>query len=135
MYRRAKGGFTLVEIMIVVTIIGLLAMMAIPSLMKSRNKSQNTICKYNQKLIIEQMDVYCTDKGLALTTANFPNLCAARDALVPAAYNQRYIKSRTVFSCPSNPDRLYQHDYSYLTGAGGTITGLRCDIQGTHNTW
>jgi prepilin-type N-terminal cleavage/methylation domain-containing protein len=47
----ARQGFTLVEIMIVVTIIGLLASMAIPSYVKARSNSQQNICINNLRQI------------------------------------------------------------------------------------
>src|SRR2546425_7300926 len=46
------GGFTIVELMIVVTIIGLLAAIAIPNFMKTRDTSQLTAV-YNNLRIIE----------------------------------------------------------------------------------
>ncbi|MDD4870558.1 MAG: prepilin-type N-terminal cleavage/methylation domain-containing protein [Kiritimatiellae bacterium] len=46
-----KLGFTLVEIMIVVAIIGLLAAIAIPSFVKARNTAQQNACINNLRMI------------------------------------------------------------------------------------
>jgi prepilin-type N-terminal cleavage/methylation domain-containing protein len=46
-----KSGFTLVEIMIVVAIIGLLAAIAIPNFVKARSKAQQNACIANLKQI------------------------------------------------------------------------------------
>jgi len=58
-----KKGFTLVEIMIVVAIIGLLAAIAIPNFMKARTKAQTNACIANLKQIDGAKQVWALDNG------------------------------------------------------------------------
>lgn len=59
-----KKGFTLVEIMIVVAIIGLLAAIAIPSFMRARTTSQANACINNLRQIESAKDQYALEAGL-----------------------------------------------------------------------
>ena len=59
-----KKGFTLVEIMIVVAIIGLLAAIAIPSFMRARTTSQKNACINNLRQIEAGKDQYALENGL-----------------------------------------------------------------------
>jgi prepilin-type N-terminal cleavage/methylation domain-containing protein len=49
--RRNRRGFTLVEIMIVVSIVGLLAGVGVPSLVKARTETQRNLCIGNLRVI------------------------------------------------------------------------------------
>ncbi len=57
------NGFTLVEIMIVVAIIGLLAAVAIPNLTKARNEAQAKACVSNLRTIEAAKELWALEKG------------------------------------------------------------------------
>ena len=56
-----RGGFTLVEIMIVVAIIALLASVAVPSFLRARKRSQATAVKNDLRLIDAAVDQYAIE--------------------------------------------------------------------------
>lgn len=97
-----KNGFTLVEIMIVVSIIGFLAMIAIPSFMRARTTSQMNACINNLRQIEAGKDQYALENGLtnkAYLTGNGVNDdIAAFSNLV--SFDRGYIKQYPL--CPAS---------------------------------
>jgi prepilin-type N-terminal cleavage/methylation domain-containing protein len=62
-HNKRKAGFTLVEIMIVVAIIGLLAAIAIPNFVKARATSQANACINNLRQIDAAANQFALEKG------------------------------------------------------------------------
>ena len=54
--RRNRGAFTLVEVMLVVSVIALLSVMAVPSFLRARKRSQATSIKNDLRLIDSAVD-------------------------------------------------------------------------------
>lgn len=123
-----KRGFTLVEIVIVAAIIGLLAALAVPGFIKARSHSHGVTCRQNRRIIFEALNIYCTDHGVELTPANFPNLCAARDTLAPGGSSE-YVKDWKIFECPV-VDGQDEHDYAYVW-EDGVLVNIRCNNTGS----
>jgi prepilin-type N-terminal cleavage/methylation domain-containing protein len=63
---KLSRGFTLVEIMIAVVIIGLLAAMSIPAFQKVRNKALTNAFVNDLRTIEKAIDIYETEVGTAL---------------------------------------------------------------------
>ena len=70
MTRRALAGFTLVEVIIVVAIIGLLATIVIPKFTSSRDKALVTAMKSDLRNLVTQQESRFADSGSY--AASFP---------------------------------------------------------------
>jgi prepilin-type N-terminal cleavage/methylation domain-containing protein len=132
---KRSAGFTLVEVMVVIAIVGLLTSIALPAFRAYREDGESALCINNQRLIYHAIKAYCTIHDVGLTSHDWPNLCAARDRLSPGG-QERYLKNWDVFECPV-ADSQSQHDYAYVF-ENGEIAGVRCNnaalsIRNRHN--
>jgi len=69
-FHRSQKGFTLIELMIVVVIIGILAALAIPRFMRATTKSKQSEAKNILKQIYAMERAYRQEKDIYWITAN-----------------------------------------------------------------
>lgn len=114
MTKNSKKGFTLVEIMIVVAIIGLLAAIAIPSFIKARQESQTKSCVNNLRILDAAKEQAAMEWGWAnaIAVPNTTNVLA-------------YVKGNELPNCPANGTYGYSNigvdPTCTLSGSGHTL--------------
>jgi prepilin-type N-terminal cleavage/methylation domain-containing protein len=102
-----KAGFTLVEIMIVVAIIGLLAAIAIPNFVKARSTSQMNACINNLRQIDSAKQQWALEKGK--TTTDTP---ADTDLAAYVGRAGTVAAFDTSVVCPVDPAKTFATSYT-----------------------
>lgn len=102
----AQRGFTLLEIMIVVSVIGLLAAIAIPNMIRARSTSQKNTCINNLRQINAAMQQWAIDMKKAPSSP------------VTAADVLPYMKSSVV--CPAG-GTTFADSYTLATVADDPV--------------
>ena len=97
-----RSGFTLVEIMIVVAIIGLLAAIAIPSFMKARAQSQRNGCINNLRQIDAAKEQYALEGKLTNGTPMTPAVTGSVNMFIKGLEN-----TTNQPKCPANGNYTY----------------------------
>jgi prepilin-type N-terminal cleavage/methylation domain-containing protein len=115
----SKRGFTLVEILIAVGIMGLIAGMAVPSFFKARANAQRTCCIHNLRQLEAAKQNWAMEKG-------------KRDGVKPKVKDiTPYLQDQRMPVCPGGGNYLLQRlgrdPYCSLQANGHTLKVLYDD--------
>ncbi len=110
MNKNTSKGFTLVEIMIVVVIIGLLAAMAIPAFQKVRQSSQDKAVLNNARQLSAGADQYFLENGVSVV---------AYSELVGS---DKYVKAVNTVAKETYPSNFTQGIAITISGIAGART-------------
>ncbi len=114
--RTSEGGFTLIELVIIIVILGILAAVAIPKYQDISGEAKESACRAALGGLRSGATIYYANQAVTTGTATWPSIAALR--VVDSVMSQ---------SIPKNP---YQSDSnapdSIVTGVTkGTIVGSR----------
>jgi prepilin-type N-terminal cleavage/methylation domain-containing protein len=111
------AGFTMIEIMIVVSLVGLLATIAVPNYWRAHRDSQTATCINNLRQIDAAIQQYATErKRGAKASVTLADCCdyLKQEAVCPAG-GTTIVNSYSVTDCQTSP--------TCITKGGGTANG------------
>ena len=114
--KKGRSGFTLVELMIVITVIAILATIAVASFTRVQKQARDTKRKGDMQTLATSLQAYFTENN------SYP---ASLSELAPT-----YIPS-----IPTPPGGGSYTAYSYSIGSGGNAYGLCVDLEAPAGIW
>jgi len=132
---KKRRGFTLIEILVSISIISILAAMLLPVLARSREKARRAHCMSNLRSIGQAISAYSND-----WEENYPTLVGtATPTFTPAPASgdgarslgllyKMYVDDSAVFICPSAPPLVNPKDpVKGVTPSVGNVSGMVSD--------
>jgi general secretion pathway protein G len=138
---KSESGFSLIELMIVIVILGLLASMLVPKIMDRPDEARVTKAKMDIRAVESALKLYKLDNGFYPTTEQGLRALMAKSESKPSPRNFRsggYLDANEVPQDPWGHDFLYRspgdsgRDYEIISlGADGSEggSGVSSDIK------
>ena len=133
--RSRSGGFTLVELLIVIGIIALLVAILLPALNRAREMSRRTVCLSNIRQLTAAWLMYAGEHQGRLCNLGgnpdwaegvfplpIPQTLPPPQTIIPQGQLWPYLKDLRVYVCPDDPQEVHPADsvvFSPLAGGGG----------------
>ena len=107
-----KKGYTLIELMIVIAIIGIMASIMIPNFVRARAEAQLSACESNERNLANALNMYAVDNG-----GNYPTSSGGPGGMTLLLPN--YMPGLPV--CPTDQSQYYYKANSSNPKLGFTI--------------
>lgn len=134
-YHRAQAGFTLIELIVVVAILGILTAILIPNFVRARSSSKLATCQLDLRNIAAGLELYYVENQNYPTTGGWDSTLMAggymravpRSPIDQASYGYATNAGQNSFVLSDGPNKYTQSGvtgYVVYTATGGLQIGV-----------
>jgi type IV pilus assembly protein PilA len=118
---QSEKGFTLVELLVVMLILGLLAAIAVPAFFNQRDKANDSEAKTQAKTAQTAIETFATDNGGSYAAATNAGLIAIEPTISAAVDVEDPAPGASTYTITATADNT-GNTYSIVRAANGTVT-------------
>ena len=101
-------GFTLVEMLVVLAILGILIGMAWPMMSRFKNQARASVCSGQLRQIGVSVNAYMADNGMRFPTMEIGRESKEEEIPVMDTVLIDYVRDETVFDCPADHGNFFE---------------------------